>query len=66
MTGADLVTWRKKNNYSQKRLQIELGIKSGGTISSWENSNGNLSRILELALFALEEIPSTRKTAGKS
>lgn len=66
MKGDELVEWRKKNNYSQKRLQIELGIKSGGTISAWENSNKSLSRIVELALTALEEIPSTRKTAGKS
>lgn len=65
MIGSDLTAWRERNGYSQKKLQIELGIKSRGTISAWENSVKPLSRTLELALIALERIPDLRKSVGK-
>ena len=64
MTGAELKKWRKSNGYTQQRLQIELGVKSRGTISSWENSATAVPRVVELALLALSEIPSSRKALG--
>ncbi|WP_026941367.1 helix-turn-helix domain-containing protein [Hellea balneolensis] len=65
MIGSDLTEWRERNGYSQKKLQIELGIKSRGTISSWENSDKPLSRTVELALIALERMPELRKSVGE-
>lgn len=64
MNGAELREWRKRNGYSQDELMKELGIRSRQTISSWENSNDELSRMLELALNALEYVPESRRRFG--
>jgi len=66
MTGADLTAWRVRNGFSQKQLQIELGVKSRGTISAWENSSKPLTRTVELALAALEQLPELRNSTGKA
>jgi len=64
--GSDLTAWRERNGYTQKQLQLELGIKSRGTVSSWENSSKELSRVVELALVALERHPDLKKSGGKA
>lgn len=65
MRGHDLVAWRKRNGYSQEDLMMELDVKSRQTISSWENSNRDIPRLVELALNALEGLPHFRRLAGK-
>jgi transcriptional regulator with XRE-family HTH domain len=65
MLGVDLKVWRKRHGYSQDTLMQELGIKSRQTISTWENSDNQLPRMLELALKALESIPGSREIHGK-
>ena len=60
MQGVDLKAWRKRYEYSQDTLMKELGIQSRQTISTWENGDKELPRILELALMALENIPESR------
>ncbi|HET6390179.1 helix-turn-helix domain-containing protein [Hyphomicrobium sp.] len=62
MIGADLKAWRKRNNYTQERLRMELDV-SRQTIVTWENSSTPLSRMLELALEALEH-PAAQQTGG--
>ena len=65
MKGNELPTWRKQNGYpNQDGLRRELGIKSRGTISAWENSDNELPRTIQLALSALEELPHVRNIAG--
>lgn len=64
MTGEDLREWRKRNRYRQADLQRELQIGSRATISAWENTEGQLPRMVELALIALERLPDTRMIAG--
>ncbi len=65
MIGRDIREWRKRNRYqTQADLQVELGIKSRGTISAWENSDEPISRTLELALFALARLPELRMIHG--
>lgn len=65
MIGNELAAWRKRNGYvSQAALQEELGVKSRGTISAWENSDEPLPRTLALALAALERLPELRRVAG--
>ena len=66
MKGNELSAWRKRNRYfRQEDLMRELGIKSRGTISAWENSDDDLPRTIELALLALEQLPLARKIEGK-
>ena len=65
MRGPDLKDWRKRQGFSQDDLMRELGISSRQTISTWENSDKELSRMLELALIALEEFPECRNWVGK-
>ena len=65
MTGGELRAWRKANGYqTQEALQRELGIKSRGTISAWENASEPLPRLVELALKALERVPECRMIGG--
>ena len=65
MKGNELPAWRKRNRYPrQEDLMWELGIKSRGTISAWENSDDDLPRTIELALMALERIPLARTIDG--
>ena len=65
MQGPDLLAWRKRNGFSQEELMKELGVRSRQTISSWENSEKDVPRLVELALNALEKDPSCRRRAGK-
>ncbi len=64
MRGSELVLWRKANGYTQAELMEELGVKSRQTISSWENSENELPRLVHLALHALEHDPSCRRRLG--
>ena len=64
MRGADLTALRKAIGYSQEQLMTELGVKSRQTISSWEHSE-RIPRTVELALIALREVPSCRRSGGK-
>lgn len=66
MKGSELPEWRKQNRYPrQEDLMKELGIKSRGTISAWENSEDELPRSIQLALLALEAVPNARMIDGK-
>ena len=65
MRGTDLREWRKRHRYNQYDLMKELGIQSRQTISTWENSNNELPRMLELALIALENVPDSQNIHGK-
>jgi transcriptional regulator with XRE-family HTH domain len=62
MNGDDLKQWRERNNYTQERLKIELGVKSRQTVISWEQTD-KLPRVLELALIALENYPEVRNSS---
>ena len=65
MIGRDIREWRKRNRYqTQADLQVELAVKSRGTISAWENSDEPIPRTLELALIALERMPELRMIHG--
>ncbi|MGR3716359.1 MAG: helix-turn-helix domain-containing protein [Thermohalobaculum sp.] len=64
--GRDIRAWRKCNKYqTQADLQEELGVKSRGTISAWENSDEPIPRTLHLALEALERLPDLRQVLGR-
>lgn len=66
MNGEDVRQWRVRNGYQrQTDLQRELEIKSRSTISNWENTKGQIPRVLKLALTALEENPSLRNICGQ-
>ncbi|WP_425102499.1 hypothetical protein [Tropicibacter sp. S64] len=65
MKGKELPAWRKRFGYpNQDGLRQELGIKSRGTISAWENSDAELPRTVQLALKALEDLPHVRTIFG--
>lgn len=53
MNGAELKAWRARNNFTQQKLAIALGV-TRPTITLWEQSSEPLSRMLALALVALE------------
>ena len=63
--GPDLVLWRERNDDSRAELMVELDMGSRQTVSSRENSEGNLPRLVELALHALASDPICRRRAGK-
>lgn len=63
MVGADLKKWRERNNYTQERLRLALGV-TRQTIVSWEQSQKPLARLVQLALLALEH-RLTDEAAGK-
>ena len=63
--GVDLKDWRKRHRYNQAALMMELGVNSRQTMSTWEKSSNELPRIIQLALWALEEIPEARYVDGK-
>jgi transcriptional regulator with XRE-family HTH domain len=65
MVGADVKAWRARTGYSQKELQLELGLRSRTSISNLENQARPISRSVELALAALEIAPLLRLTDGK-
>lgn len=68
--GARLREWRKSNHYSQEELARELEV-TRQTVIGWEQSE-KVSRIVQLALAALENTPVVGKigarpaAAGKS
>ncbi len=65
MTGADLKDWRRRNGFTQEELRIALGV-TRQTIVSWEQSENSISRLVELALRALEHLPQySLQVAGK-
>jgi DNA-binding XRE family transcriptional regulator len=66
MLGIELPAWRKRNRLTQDALRLTLGVKSRQTIISWEKSTERLSRLVELALMALEQIPEARSVSGVS
>lgn len=66
MLGTELPEWRKRNRFTQDALRMALGVKSRQTIISWEKSKKRLSRMVELALMALERIPEARMVDGVS
>ena len=64
MIGTELPEWRKRNRFTQDALRMALGIGSRQTIISWEKSPARLSRLVELALLALEHLPESRGADG--
>jgi DNA-binding XRE family transcriptional regulator len=64
MMGTELPEWRKRNRFTQDGLRMALGIGSRQTIISWEKSNKPLSRMVYLALLALEHFPGHRAVDG--
>jgi transcriptional regulator with XRE-family HTH domain len=64
MIGTELPEWRKRNRFTQDSLRMALGIGSRQTIISWEKSTEPLSRMVELALLALEHFPEHRGAYG--
>ena len=65
MIGTDLPEWRRRNRYTQDGLKMALGIGSRQTIISWEKSPTKLSRLVQLALMALEKLPEAREVDGR-
>lgn len=63
MKGTELREWRTRNGLSQSDLMRELGINSRQTISSWENAE-SVPRVIELAVFALDQMESCRIVGG--
>jgi DNA-binding XRE family transcriptional regulator len=64
MLGTELPKWRKRNSFTQDTVRIALGIRSRQTIITWEKSTQPLPRLVELALFALENYPHQRKVTA--
>ena len=64
MLGTELPQWRAKNRFTQDTLRIALGIRSRQTIITWEKSTEPLPRLVQLALFALENFPEERKVTA--
>jgi hypothetical protein len=64
MLGTELPEWRKRNRFTQDGLRMALGIGSRQTIISWEKSTEPLSRMVHLALLALEHFPEHRAVDG--
>ena len=65
MDGTQLRNWRIAHGYRQSELMIELGIKSRQTLSAWENDAGEIPRLVELAIQAVEHVPECRRTIWK-
>jgi DNA-binding XRE family transcriptional regulator len=64
MLGTELPEWRKRNGFTQDTLRMALGVKSRQTIITWEKSADPLPRLVQLALFALENFPEERKVTA--
>lgn len=64
MKGTELPGWRQRNRFTQDALRMALGVKSRQTIITWEKSPDRLSRLVELALMALEKLPEARTVDG--
>jgi transcriptional regulator with XRE-family HTH domain len=64
MLGTELAEWRKRNGFTQDTLRMALGVKSRQTIITWEKSRDPLPRLVQLALFALENFPEERQVTA--
>ena len=64
MLGTELPEWRKRNGFTQDTLRMALGVKSRQTIITWEKSRDPLPRLVQLALFALENFPEERQVTA--
>ncbi len=65
LNGKDLRRRRKRLDYTQEGLRIELGLKARQTVINWESSEAELPRMIQLALMALENLPECRRVLGK-
>lgn len=65
MRGDDLRRWREQVGMTQRDLMVELDVASRQTIVTWEKSE-NLPRVVELAIFALDQIEPCRNRSGLS
>ena len=65
MNGPELRQQRKRLGYSQQIFIDELGVKSRQTLITWEKSDAELPRLVELAVLALERLPECRRQLGK-
>ncbi len=65
MDGSDLKELRKRLGYSQQRLADELDVQRP-TVSAWETSKERMSRILELAMRALEAGIDIKTTGSRA
>ena len=65
MNGPELRQLRKRLGYSQQTFIEELGVKSRTTLVTWEKSETNVPRLVELAVLALEHLPEHRRIHGK-
>lgn len=64
MKPSDLVTWRKRNRYSQIKLGKALGV-STLTVYRWEKAMRSIPSFLHLALRCLELEGGEKKVKGK-
>ena len=65
MNGSELRDQRRRLGFTQDDLISELGIRSRQTLISWEKSDGELPRLVELAMLPQERIPECHQKAGK-
>lgn len=65
LNGPELRRRRNRLGYTQEAFMIELGVKSRQTLISWEKLDAELPRLVQLAVFALEELPDCRRLHGK-
>lgn len=65
LNGPELRRRRNRLGYTQEAFMIELGVKSRQTLISWEKSDAELPRLVQLAVVALEELPDYRSVHGK-
>ena len=63
--GKELRKRRKRLGYTQETFIRELGIKSRQTLITWEKSEAELPRMVQLAVIALEKLPECQKVAGQ-
>jgi DNA-binding XRE family transcriptional regulator len=64
MKGSEWAAWRKRLGYDVKKLMLELEVGSRQTINNWEKAD-KVSRVLELALYAVENYPNCRQVFGE-
>lgn len=65
MNGSELRQRRKSLGYNQQDLIDELGVRSRQTLVTWEQSPGDLPRLVDLAMLALERLPESRRIIGQ-
>jgi transcriptional regulator with XRE-family HTH domain len=64
MKGDELKQWRKRHGFSQEALALELDV-ARQTIAQWERLDQPLSRVIVLAIAALEAGVLPLSIAGK-